>query len=197
MFGKHKRGEDIFFDPNMKREVFDNVNNLGEVNMDTYKQLVTIRPWVDENRKATDQVLVPPEVTEDGFAVQPLPQLLGMEPVAVSTALGVAAASLSVEDGTKEITPHLSPGDSDEEPYRSQLETDAFMLANTTSASSISEDDGVEDQTISLSIEERQQRLKDLEEELLLVRNETRLVTQLVILGREEGRLLKEARKLR
>ncbi|KAL6787895.1 hypothetical protein J3E68DRAFT_440301 [Trichoderma sp. SZMC 28012] len=197
MFGKSKRGEDIFFDPNMNSGVFDNVNNLAEVNLDTYKQLVTIRPWVDGNRKATDQVLVPPEAIEDGFAAQPLSQLPGTEPVAISTALGVAAAGPSVEDETQEITPHISAGDSEEEPYRSQMETDALMLANSSSASSVSEDGRVEDQAISLSIEEKKQRLKDLEEELLLVKNEARLVTQLVLLGKEERRLLKESRKLR
>ncbi|KAJ4860798.1 hypothetical protein T069G_05786 [Trichoderma breve] len=194
--GNHKwvtnKWEDI-----KKIGTFDSVNNLGKVDLDTYKQLVAIRSWVNGNEKATDQVLVPAEVTEDGFAAQPLSQLSGTEPVAISTALGVAAASTSVEDETKEITPHISAGDSQEEPYRPQMETDALMLANSSSASSISEDGGVEDQVIPLNIEQKRQKLKDLEEELLLVRNETRLITQLVILGREERRLLKESRKLR
>ncbi|KAK4083566.1 uncharacterized protein Triagg1_1228 [Trichoderma aggressivum f. europaeum] len=197
MFGNRKRGQNIFFDPNRNRGVFDNVDDLGEVNLDTYKQLVTIRPWVDGNGKATDQVLVPPEVTQDEFAAQPLPQLPGTEPVAVSTAQGIIAASPSVEDGTGEITSHLSAGNSDERLYRSRMKTDALMLANSTSASSISEDDGVEDRVTSLNTDEKRQKLEDLEEELLLVRNETRLVTQLFMLGREEGRLLKEKRKLR
>ncbi|KAL6695898.1 hypothetical protein J3F84DRAFT_407903 [Trichoderma pleuroticola] len=197
MSGKCKRMEDVFFDRNMNRGVFDNFNNLGEVNLDTYKQLVTIRPWVDGTRKATDQVLVLPEVTEDGFAARPLPQLPGTEHVAVLTAQGVAAVSHSVEDETKETTPHLSAGDSDEEPHSSRIETDAFMPANSTSASSIFEDDGVEDRATSLDIEEKQQKLKDLKEELFLVRNEKRLIAQLVKLERQEGRLLKESRKLR
>lgn len=62
------------------------------------------------------------------------------------------------------------------------MEIGAVTLANSSSASSISEDGGVEDRATSLSIEGKQQRLKNLEEEPLLVMNETRLlVTQLVI----------------
>lgn len=59
------------------------------------------------------------------------------------------------KDETKEITPHLSPGDSDEEPYRIQVEIGAFTLANSSSVSSISEDGGVEDRATSLGIEEK------------------------------------------
>lgn len=91
------------------------------------------------------------------------------------------------KDETKEITPHLSPGDFDEEPYRTQIEIDAFTLANSSSASSISEDGGVDDRATSLGIEEKQQRLEDLEEELQLVMNETKLVIQQVIRSTRTG----------
>lgn len=46
---KRRWGEDIFFDPRMNRGSFDNVNNLGKVNLDTCKQLVAIRSWVGGN----------------------------------------------------------------------------------------------------------------------------------------------------
>ncbi|KAF3074947.1 hypothetical protein CFAM422_002629 [Trichoderma lentiforme] len=194
MSGKCKRGEDIFFNPENNGRAFDNVNNLGEVKLDTYKQLVTIRPWVDGNEMATNQVIVPPEVTKDGF-VAPSPAQVNMKPVAASTAPDIVATDLSVEDRAKNINRH--PGDSSEELYGSRTVTAAFTLPNPTSVDLTSEDTGGEDWIMSLSIEEKQQRLEGLEEELLLVRNETRLVTQLIMLGREEGRLLKERRKLK
>ncbi|KAL7803119.1 hypothetical protein V8C43DRAFT_270262 [Trichoderma afarasin] len=59
------------------------------------------------------------------------------------------------KDEPKETTPHLSPSESDEELYRTQIEIGAFTLANSSSASSISEDDGVEDGATSFSIEEK------------------------------------------
>ncbi|KAL7960526.1 hypothetical protein V8C34DRAFT_276602 [Trichoderma compactum] len=77
VFYKNKKGKDIFFNPQKSRGVVDDVNNLREVKLDTCKQLLAIRPWVDGDGKAADQMFVPPEMRENGFAAQPPPQLAG------------------------------------------------------------------------------------------------------------------------
>ncbi|UKZ77173.1 hypothetical protein TrVFT333_004892 [Trichoderma virens FT-333] len=183
-----RKGEDIFFNPKKNRGAVDDANNLRNVKLDTYKKLVAIRPWVDGNGNVEDQVLVPPrsyKMVSDSS--EELSRLQAE----------TATFSLSVGDTSKDINRYPAVSDTGEELSGLQTEAAAFTLANPTSTGLTFEDDAGKDRIVSLSVEEKQRILEDLKQDLLLVRNETRLVTQLVILGRDERRLLKESRKLR
>ncbi|ROW10102.1 hypothetical protein VMCG_02078 [Cytospora schulzeri] len=198
MTGKSRKGDEVIFDPKKMRDVAG-AKNLGEVNLDKYKQLVTIRPWVqgDDDDKPPEQNSAP----EEKGPMCHLPPRVTTEPVAVPNTAVAAAASSPAEDPAKDPDkgairnpPASVPSGNTQ---RSQVETGAFTLQDAGLAGLISPDAAGEDWAIPLSDHEKGHSVEYLEEQLSLVRNETELVTQLVNLKRQERRLLQEIRKTR
>ncbi|KUI72494.1 hypothetical protein VM1G_08016 [Cytospora mali] len=194
MSGRGTKGEDILFNPGKNRGAVDDVTNLSRVHLDTYKQLVTIRTWVDGNEKPPAQDAVPPETVQKESTGQPPPRAT-TDTIAAPIALDGAVADLPAEGPAKSAAQSPAAGVSGEDPYRSQVETAASTLQD--SAASGARDAADVDRAVSLSVHEKRQNVNYLEEQLALVRNEKKLLAQLINLAREERRLLQEIRKIR
>ncbi|KAL6887583.1 hypothetical protein HDV57DRAFT_366354 [Trichoderma longibrachiatum] len=104
----------------------------------------------------------------------------------------------SIQDATPDTVLDTDPG-SKSLTSNSALETEVSAAMSNIAENLTPQDaDAVgEIQIASLSTEEIQQKLGDVEEELLSVKNEAKLIFQLVILAREERKVLQERKKLR
>lgn len=55
MSGKRRGGESVIFNPKRSRGSVKDVSNLASVDLESYKQLITIRQWVDGTGDTSEQ----------------------------------------------------------------------------------------------------------------------------------------------
>jgi hypothetical protein len=193
MSGESTKGEHVIFDKELNLGGIQDTHNMTKVPLDTYKQLVTIRPWVDGDTRAPSQAVAVPDGIEQTSTGQPAEQVTTNVRLA-STPLDPKIAGSTVQDLANKVAQNLSMSGSGDIP---QEQTAASTLDNSVLAELMNQDDVVDEKTAVLSGCEKQQRLHDLEDQLSLVRSEARVMAQLINLIREERRLLKEVSNLK
>ena len=191
MSGKDRKGEAVVFDPAESRGTVDDTKNLSQVRLDDYKQLVDIRPWVENNEKPQEQEPASTETTE-----KKPPSQQTSTPAEIPTVMpgipSVAVAAPIVEDTAKTVTQPSTAEARIKRPHTTQPETVAVTLADATFPDSATKED-----TTFVGGCEKQKRFHHLQEQLSLVRREAKLVSQIVLLLREERKLVQEIEQLR
>ncbi|OIW30487.1 hypothetical protein CONLIGDRAFT_679269 [Coniochaeta ligniaria NRRL 30616] len=172
MSGKRHKGEDVIFNPELNRGSVEDVDNLESVDLESYKQLVTIRQWFDGTGGAAEK----DQMASDNPSKEPVIQSIrGPE---MST---LEAGALRRESKERQglVTPTAGVHNHDDQPYtvlaRAEVEPD--RQANDDRS--------------------RDLELSDLQEQLSLVRAEAQLVNRLIALVNEETRLVEKISTLR
>ncbi|XXH01221.1 hypothetical protein Hte_007575 [Hypoxylon texense] len=193
MTGKSRKGAEIIFNPEKNRGTVDDAKNLTAVVLDTYKQLVTIRPWVDGDERSLERDPAPTKVPEEDPTGQPP---LGVSEIAVMSPanLGTTVIGPPDEHPAKDLTQHPRASGTSKE---SQTDTAPFPSMDSTLVDSKSRGAASTGRAMPLSDDEKQRKLDYLEEQLTLVRKETTLVARLIALAGEEKKILQEINELR
>ncbi|TFB02552.1 hypothetical protein CCMA1212_005149 [Trichoderma ghanense] len=188
MSSKGKEKNKVVLIPEKSTGSLPDTHNLMKVNLNTYKQLVTIRQWEDGDGKPSAYG------SAQGLAQQ---EAIGKQHDK-GKLLAVGPPDEISPDLTQNATRHSVSGtDLGGESNMPTSEPAVYASERATTANSTPQDALGEDLVASLSAKEKQQRLSDVEEELSLVRNEAKLVSQLLVLAREERKLLQKRKKLR
>ncbi|KAI0465891.1 hypothetical protein F4859DRAFT_507736 [Xylaria cf. heliscus] len=175
MLGEKTKAAKVIFDPKKTRGKVDDINNLTNVNLDTYKQLVTFRLWADGAESHTaEKPAVLDEETEERPAMTAASDTATVGPV-IEAERGPPVQLVEAS--------HLS-----EQTRQPHIEAPAFMMKNPTVCEPVPQEGS--NRIISQHNEEKHQKLNDLREKLLLVRKEAELLTELVSLVREERTLV-------
>ena len=190
MSGKSRKGEEIIFNPEKNRGTVDDVHNLKDVKLDIYKQLVTIRTWVDGDEKPPEQKREAPDALGQDPAIKPSSEF-SPTTVISSTTQSATTVHPPVEHLAETVTQHPTANSTSKTP-RSQLDVAAFASLDSTLVGSLSQDTASEGRSVSLKDNDRQRRLHYLEEQRSLIRYEASLLTQLVALAREERMVSRE-----
>lgn len=196
MTGNSSKTADVIFNTKKNRGTVDDDKNLESVKLDTYKQLVTIRPWVDGDEKLLEQEPAPPKASEIESGGQPLSLV---KPIAITMSPSINDPTIdpSIEPLARHITQDLRARGTSKESYESQVDTVPFKLADTTLVDSMSWEATSKGKAMPLSDDEKQQRSAFLDKQVSLVRNEATLVARQVALVRLERRLLQEIEELK
>ncbi|KAI1458769.1 hypothetical protein F4805DRAFT_113710 [Annulohypoxylon moriforme] len=195
MSGQSRKGAEVIFNPEKSKGSVQDANNLRDVKLDTYKQLVTIRTWVDGDEKSPEQNTGPRKDSVIESAGQP-PSLVGANAITMPITLSATDVHTSVQNLAKDAAYGAAADVTGKEFHGSRMDATTFALPNATSADSSSRDLASKDRAMLLDDDKKQERLKYLEEQISSVRQEMMLITQLVSLVREERRIAKEIKEL-
>lgn len=171
MSGKRHRGEDVIFNPDLNRGSVEDAYNMGSVDLESYRQLITIRQWSDGTSRASEKGPMAPDPTSEKPAIQ---SGLGIEMITSQT-------TAIRRDSEEREEPHPATRGAqfhDEQPSIIQALTEEVKPDRHTDSP------------------RKDSQLADLQEQLGLVRNEAQLVTRLIVLTHEERSLVERIRAL-
>ncbi|KAB5546850.1 hypothetical protein GE09DRAFT_193041 [Coniochaeta sp. 2T2.1] len=202
MAGKRHKGENVIFNPALNRGSVEDVHNLDSVDMESYKQLITIRQWSDGAGETPMEELKAPELGIAGISSNKTAPVQG---TATSRDDGKEKKQLSQPAAERHIPTVKISGTESREAARPRY--DIREQASPTSVtiehiedrhlSMVQERTEVEVTKSGTDVQNQDWTLADLQEQLSLVRHEARLVNRLVALANEERRLLAEIRARR
>ncbi|KAL7821822.1 hypothetical protein V8C26DRAFT_391044 [Trichoderma gracile] len=188
MSNRRRKRENIVFIPEKSTGSVPDANNLMKTDLSTYKQLVTIRrQWVNGEEKSP----------ESGSAHDSAHQKAQEKREDMGKLLAVDSPTEMPRDSIQNATRHpVSEIEPSGESYIPTSNMEVSALEKIATANSTVQEPVDEDQIESIGAEEKQQRLTDVEEELSSVRNEAKLISQLVLLVRQERTLVQKRQRL-
>ena len=161
--------------------------------LDDYKQLVTIRAWVDGYEKRPEEKREAPGAPDAPGREPANKALSDFSATTVSTSTSQSATTVSplIEHLTEGVPQHPA-ANSTSKSTRSHIDATTFMSLDSTLVGSLSHDTTSESRPVSLKDDEKQRRVNYLEEQRSLIRYEASLLTQLIALAREERMISRE-----
>jgi len=186
MSNKQLPSNDIWFDP--KAPIGDNsaidAKNLSRVPLDSYRQLITVKDWADGSPQASKEQPLPHQTVSNHTQVE---KAIAQDHISTRSIQpeGTTVPEVTTARNTWSVEPSdLSVLDSDE------TEPAAPMIRDSPATAQISR--STHEQSSATEGVDGPSQLTVLEQELVLVRKEGKLVAHLVRLVGEERRLLQE-----